>query len=358
MQVSLEELANKVSGEFRGDGSQVVSNALPLQDASEGHLTLLDSVKHIPRFIASNAVAAIVPLQDIDTIFEQTGKPVIGVHDLHAAFIHAILSLRTISIPKQQGIDPRAIVDPSSTIGMDVYIGPNATIGPGCDIASGCRIHAGVHIMEQCRIDEDCEIFPGSVLYPGTILGQRVVLHACAVLGAYGFGYRLRNGQHERTAQLGWVEIENDVEIGSNTTVDRGTYGPTRIGEGTKLDNQIQIGHNAHIGQHNLMCAQVGIAGSTSTGDYVVLGGQVGVCDHIHVGDRVSAAAQTGIAQSVGADAKVMGTPALPSRLSTQVWIATQRLPEMKKELKSLAASIAALQATVAESKLPHSKAA
>ncbi|MDZ4852250.1 MAG: UDP-3-O-(3-hydroxymyristoyl)glucosamine N-acyltransferase [Pirellulaceae bacterium] len=358
MQISLEELANKVSGECRGDGRQVVSNALPLHDASEGHLTLLESVKHIPRFIASKAVAAIVPLQDIDTIFEQTGKPVIGVHDLHAAFIDAIRSLRTISTPKQQGIDPRAIVDPSATIGMDVYVGPNATIGRGCEIASGCRIHAGVHIMEQCRIDEDCEIFPGSVLYPGTILGQRVVLHACAVLGAYGFGYRLRNGQHERTAQLGWVEIENDVEIGANTTVDRGTYGPTRIGEGTKLDNQIQIGHNAHIGRHNLLCAHVGIAGSASTGDYVVLAGQVGVRDHIHVGDRVSAAAQSGILKSLDADAKVMGAPALPFREATQIWIATQRLPEMIKEFRKLAASVAAIQATMPESKLPHSKAA
>ncbi len=358
MLVRLDELANKLSGSVLGDGSLTVSNALPLQDATEGHLTLLDSVKNIPRFVRSGAAAAIVSHQDSQAVFEQSEKPVIAVADLHSAFIQAISSLRPSTIGSYQGIDPRAIIDSTATIEANVYIGPNVVIGPKCHVSSGCRIHASVHLMDGCRLGEDCEIFPNAVLYPGTILGARVMLHACVVLGAYGFGYKLRNGRHERSAQLGWVEIENDVEIGANTTIDRGTYGSTRIGEGTKLDNQIQIGHNVHIGRHNLMCAQVGVAGSTSTGDYVVLGGQAGISDHVHVGDHVIAAAQSGIARNVEAHESVMGTPALSSRKTTQMWINTQRLPEMKKQLRELVASVASLQAMLAPSSEKRSKAA
>ncbi len=358
MQVRLDDLAKRLDGKILGDGSLTVSNALPLQDANEGHLTLLDSLKHVQRFASSPAVAAIVPIQDCDAFYEQSQKPVIAVADLHAKFSEAIGCLRSTITQSFQGIDPRALVDPTASIGPDVYIGPNATVGPHCRVASGCRIHAGVHLMDDCSVAEDCEIFPGAVLYPGTILGRRVLLHAGAVIGGYGFGYRLRDGRHERTAQLGWVEIENDVEVGANTTIDRGTYGPTRIGEGTKLDNLIQIGHNVHLGRHNLMCAQVGVAGSSSTGDYVVLGGQAGVRDHVQLGDYVSVAAQTGITRNVESHESLMGTPALPSRESTQIWIASQRLPDMKKELKELKATVAMLQAAMADSTKMNAKAA
>ncbi len=348
MQVRLDDLANKLGGTVLGDGGQMVENALPLQDASEGHLTLLDSIKHIPRFLRSSATAAMVSKEDSQAIFEHSQRPIIAVTDLHAAFTQAIQFLRPSIADAYQGIDPRAIIDPSAKIVGDVYIGPNTTIGRQCSVAEGCRIHAGVHLMDGCHIGEDCEIFPGCVLYPGTILGKRITLHACVVIGAYGFGYKLRGGRHERTAQLGWVELENDVEVGANTTIDRGTYGPTRIGEGTKLDNQIQIGHNVHLGKHNLMCAQVGIAGSSSTGDYVVLGGQVGVRDHVHIGEHCLAAAQSGIARDLEANESVMGTPAIASRDSTQVWILSQRLPEMKKQLKELTASIDTIQSQLA----------
>ncbi len=358
MQVRLDDLANKLGGTVLGDDRQTVEKASTIQDAGKGHLTLLDSVKHVPRFIRSAAAAAIVLKEDAQAIFEQSQKPVIAVTDLHAAFIQSIHCLRMTTEVVYQGIDPRAIIDASATIANDVYIGPNTTIGRNCSVSTGCRIHAGVHLMDGCHIGQDCEIFPGCVLYPGTILGNRILLHACVILGAYGFGYKLREGRHERTAQLGWVELENEVEVGANTTIDRGTYGPTRIGEGTKLDNLIQIGHNVHLGKHNLICAQAGIAGSSSTGDWVVLGGQVGVRDHVHVGDHCLAAAQSGIARNLEAHESVMGTPAIASRDSTQVWILSQRLPEMKKQLKELAASIAEIQSQLAPTTELRSKAA
>ncbi len=258
------------------------------------------------------------------------------------------MQLRDTPEHEYSGIDPSVRLHPTAQIAQDVYVGPHVSIGPNSQIGAGCRIHAGVRVMDGCRISESCELFPNAVLYPGTILGKRVTIHAGAVLGGYGFGYRTVAGRHERTSQLGWVEIADDVEIGCCTTIDRGTYGPTRIGIGTKLDNQVQIGHNVHLGQHNLLCAQVGIAGSSSTGDYVVLGGQVGVRDHVHLADHSSAAAQSGIARNLEPRESIMGTPALPIREAMQIWITSQRLPEMKKQLAELTATLAKLQQSIA----------
>ena len=190
--------------------------------------------------------------------------------------------------------------------------------------------------MPGCKIGRDCQLFPGVVLYPGTILGDRVILHSNVVLGANGFGYRFAEGRHQPASQLGWVEIGDDVEIGANTTIDRGTYGATTVGCGTKIDNLVQIGHNCRIGKHNLICAHVGIAGSSSTGDYVVLAGQVGVRDHTHIGDRAQIAAQAGVASDVAAGEVMLGSPAIPRYEQAQVWAAMLKLPEMRKTLKRI----------------------
>jgi UDP-3-O-[3-hydroxymyristoyl] glucosamine N-acyltransferase len=197
-------------------------------------------------------------------------------------------------------------------------------------------IHSGVHVMAGCVIGADCELYPGVILYPNTRVGDRCLIHAGTVLGAYGFGYRTANGKHERSAQVGWVEIGNDVELGACVTIDRGTYGATRIGEGTKVDNQVMIGHNCQIGRHNLLCAQVGIAGSSSTGDYVVLAGQVGVKDHVHLGDRVMVAAKSGVMHDIPAGEVWSGSPAFPSRKYMQRVAAVGRLPELRDELRRL----------------------
>jgi len=190
--------------------------------------------------------------------------------------------------------------------------------------------------MNGCTIGCDCVLLPGVVLYPGTVLGDRVTLHAGVVLGSHGFGYKTIEGQHRPTAQLGWVEIEEDVEIGANTTIDRGTYGATRIGAGTKIDNLVQIGHNCKIGRHNLICSQVGIAGSTSTGDYVVLAGQVGLRDHIHIGHRTMVGAQAGVANDIQENQIVLGSPAIPRYEQAMQFAAISKLPEMRKALKRL----------------------
>jgi UDP-3-O-[3-hydroxymyristoyl] glucosamine N-acyltransferase len=194
--------------------------------------------------------------------------------------------------------------------------------------------------MDGCRIGADCELFPAVVLYTDTHVGDRVLIHASSILGAYGFGYKQVNGRHQRTAQLGWVEIENDVEIGAGVTIDRGTYGATRVGEGTKIDNQVMIAHNCRIGRHNLICSQVGIAGSSTTGDYVVMAGQVGLRDHIHVGDRTVIGAQAGVATDVPPDQALLGSPAINQKDQLLIFALLPRLPQMRKDLRQVQSSV------------------
>lgn len=352
--------ANGLSGDSKLSSAPVDSwknvsllDAMPLHDARASDLTLVDSLLHLDAWIASPALVAFAPIGIAEELFlksqatstsveaDELRKPckiVIGVDNAHQSFQAAIVALRGERITKfcWTGIHPTAVIHPTAIVAASANIGPYVTVAAGCTIGERTCIHSGVQIAGHCTIGDDCEIFSNAVLYQGTILHARVMLHASSVLGAYGFGYRQHDNVHVRTAQLGWVEVESDVEIGAGTTIDRGTYGPTRIGRGTKLDNQIQIGHNVHIGEHNLLCAQVGIAGSASTGNYVVLGGQVGVRDHLRLGDRTMAAAQAGIAMDVPAGESVLGSPALPQREATQMWIHSRRLPEIRKQIKTL----------------------
>ena len=194
-------------------------------------------------------------------------------------------------------------------------------------------------------------IHPNVTLYPYTELGQRVVLHAGCVLGANGFGYRQVEGRHVPTAQLGYVRIDADVEIGAAVTIDRGTYGATLIGEGTKIDNQVQIGHNCRIGKHNLLCSQVGIAGSCTTGDYVIMAGQVGLKDHIHLDDNVIIGAKAGVMNDCKKGETYLGAPATPQREQMQIMAVERKLPEMRKEVKALRRELNALKSTSSESK-------
>ena len=226
---------------------------------------------------------------------------------------------------------------------------PGATIGEEVVIGSGTVIHAGVRLMAGCQIGENVTVFPNAVLYENTKVGDRAIIHSGAVLGANGFGYKENEGRHQLSAQLGWVEICDEVEIGACATVDRGTYGPTVVGEGTKVDNLVQIAHNCRIGKHNLICSQVGIAGSTTTGDYVVMAGQVGVHDHVHIGDRAVLCSKAGVPNNVAADEMVLGQPATPIRQQKLQMAAIAKLPEMRKQFKKLQREIAKLQSQLAD---------
>jgi UDP-3-O-[3-hydroxymyristoyl] glucosamine N-acyltransferase len=186
------------------------------------------------------------------------------------------------------------------------------------------------------------------MLYENTVIGDRAIIHGGAVIGAYGFGYTHVAGQHVLSAQLGYVRIGNDVEIGAASTIDRGTYGATSIGDGTKIDNMVQIAHNCRIGKHNIICAQVGIAGSSSTGDYVVIGGQAGLRDHVHIGNGARLGAMAGITNNVPDGAVMLGVPATPEREQKLQLAALFKLPEMRQEFKAMRRVVGDLQKAIA----------
>jgi UDP-3-O-[3-hydroxymyristoyl] glucosamine N-acyltransferase len=194
--------------------------------------------------------------------------------------------------------------------------------------------------MAGTRIAEEVVIFPNAVLYANSVVGPRCIIHAGALIGAYGFGYDSESGEHTLAPQLGNVILGADVDVGSGSTIDRGTYGPTIIGDGTKIDNLVMIAHNCRIGRHNLICAQVGIAGSTTTGDYVVLAGQVGVRDHIHIGSRAVLGAMSGVMNNVNEDARMVGIPATPEKEQMRKQAALSRLPEMRRQLRLLQVAV------------------
>ncbi len=341
---TLFDIAKLVEGTLVGISTSAaektnIVDAFPLTDATPHSITLLDNAANADSLVQSAATAAIVPAAQLDEILKSIKSStliLIAVDHPHQAFEKAIEYLRPANNRLFTGIHPTAVLGDNVQLGRDVCIGPYVTVDANCTIGDRTVLHAGTRVMAHCSVGRDCELFPNTVLYPKTVLEDRVVLHSGTVLGAYGFGYKQVQGRHNRTAQLGWVHLESDVEVGANTTIDRGTYGATRIATGTKIDNLVQIGHNVKVGPHNLICSQVGIAGSSSTGSYVVLGGQVGIRDHIHLGDRCMAGAQSGIAADVPADEVVVGAPAAPRKEALQSMLAIQRLPEMRKQLRQM----------------------
>ena len=338
MPIALEELAGLVGGTLVGAGV-AIGGASTLETAGPDDLTLIDALDKLPLLGKSRAAAAIVPRNA-----GPLDRPTVEVDDVHAAFATVVSRLRPPRPRVRIGVSPLASVDPTATIGADVDIHPHATVGAGAVIGAGCTIHPGACIMAGCRLGAGTVVFPNAVLYEETRVGCRCLIHAGAVLGGYGFGYKSTASGHALSPQLGWVELGDDVEIGAGTTIDRGTYGPTCVGSGTKIDNLVMIAHNCRLGRHNMICSQVGVAGSTTTGDWVVMAGQVGVRDHVHIGDKAVLGARSGVSNDVPPGITVLGEPAIELR-DRKLQLATMsKLPEMRKDLKHLVARVDALE--------------
>lgn len=340
---TLAEIAQRLGGELSGDGDMTIVDVSTLGDGRDGHLTFIDHADKLPRLARDQSSAAIVPR---GVVCE--GKHSVAVDNVHKAFAEMVRWFRPPRAARRVGVSPRAIVSETARIADDVDIHAGAIIGDEVEIGRGATIHGGANIMVGSKIGEGATIFPNAVLYENTVVGPRSIVHAGAVLGAYGFGYKLHEGRYQLSQQLGHVVLGADVEVGAGTTIDRGTYGATSIGEGTKIDNQVQIGHNCVMGKHNMICSQVGVAGSTTTGDYVVMAGQVGVRDHVHIGDRAVLGAMCGVSNDVEAGAHMLGTPAVREREQKVLFACYFKLPELRKQVKSLERSVAALEERVA----------
>ena len=328
MAVTVRFLADLVGGKVVGDEGRIIHAARTLHEAQPGDVTFLDQARHAGKLAGCQADAVLVPRG-----VQASDRTLVEVDDPLFAFVEIVKHFQGRQAHLPSGIDSRAVLGAEVAIGADPSIAAFVVVGQGTRIGARCIIHSGAVIGKNCSIGDDAVIHSNAVLYDDTVLGDRVIVHANATLGADGFGYRLQEGRHVKVPQLGTVVIGDDVEIGAGTTIDRAPFGSTRIGNGTKIDNLVQIAHNCQIGQHNVLASQVGIAGSCTTGSYVVMGGQVGVRDHLVIGDRVMLAAKTGVANDVPAGKRMFLSPAHEERDAYRIAICLGKLPEMRRDL-------------------------
>jgi UDP-3-O-[3-hydroxymyristoyl] glucosamine N-acyltransferase len=333
---TLSDLARHVGGRVIGDGQVEIHNVATIDKAGAGEITFLAN-PHYQRFLArSKAAAIIVGPGLINDLSPQSEQRYLEVSDPYVAFAK-ILQLFSAPAQFDQHISPLAYLHPTVMVGEKVTIFPHVFVSREVKIGAGSVLHPGVFLGEGCQVGEDCILHPNVVVRDGCRLGHRVLLHAGVVVGSDGFGFAGEGSNRIKIPQVGIVEIEDDVEIGANTTIDRATLGSTVIGRGTKIDNLVQIAHNVMIGENCIIAAQVGIAGSTSIGKDVTLAGQVGVVNHVRIGDGARIGPQSGIPKSVPAGAFLSGglAPA-PHREWLKVMTLLPRLPKLWDRVRRL----------------------
>lgn len=323
-----------------GDENLVIKRVNTLELAEEGDITFLANRKYIKQIYTTKASAIILP----ETVSGPENLTQLKVDDPYYAFALVMEKIHGHRRHPLEGIDPSAKIDSSAKIGKGARIGANVVICKGVVIGKNAVIYPNCFIGPDCKIGDNLILYPNVVIYEGVIIGNNVTVHSGTVIGEDGFGYATHNGVHHKIPQVGNVIIEDDVEIGSNCTIDRATIGSTIIGRGTKLSNLIAIGHGTQIGQHCLMVAQVGIAGSTKVGDYVTMGGQVGVVGHIRIGNRVTIGAKSGVVNNIEDDQTVLGAPAVPIQEAKRKILLTGQLPEFKERIKQLTKRVEQLE--------------
>jgi UDP-3-O-[3-hydroxymyristoyl] glucosamine N-acyltransferase len=337
----LAELAELVSGRVEGDPERAVEAIRALETAGPADLSFVTLARHRARALASGAGALLVGESLAAGIGEQReGRPGGGADLLVVAdpgyALARLLELFHPAEVREPGAHPTAIVEAGAVVDPAAHLGPYAVIGAGSTIGPGAAVLAHAVVGRGCVIGERALIHPHAVLYDRTAVGAGCIVHSGVVLGGDGFGYATHGGVHHKLPQVGRVVLEEEVEIGANTTIDRAALGETRVGAGTKIDNQVMLGHNVRVGRRSLLCAQVGIAGSTRIGDGVVLGARVGAVDHVEIGDGVQAAAGTDVFESLPAGAVVGGSPAHEIGRWRRQMVLLWKLEEMFRRLRAI----------------------
>jgi UDP-3-O-[3-hydroxymyristoyl] glucosamine N-acyltransferase len=348
--MTTRELADLVQGELHGPADGLIDDVAALKEADSRHVAFLENAAALRQLPSCSAGAFLLPPHLLEQTRPLAGPtPLIVVADAMGAFVTAMLRFRPVVPPPRIGISPDARVSPTACLHDQTQVFPGATIGDDVQCGADCTIYPGVYIGAGCRLGENVTIYPNAVLYDGVTIGDRVIIHATAVIGSDGFGYRFLEGRFHKIPHTGTVIIEDDVEIGAGTTIDRGMIGATVIGAGTKLDNQVMIAHNCRIGRHNAFASQVGLAGSTTSGDYVRCGGQAGIADHSHLGTGSSIGAKAGLFGVVPDGAEYHGYPAGPAKEQYRIVMTMQKLPEMRKQLRALEDELRQLRTQLAQ---------
>lgn len=338
MQVTVADIAAACGGTVIGNGSLEITGVAGLSEAGPQDLSFLANPRYEPQVLTTRAGAVLVgkeyPIKCVQILVKAPDQ----------ALGALMMRFGRFPTPPRPGVHPTAIVGDGVKLGQNISIGPYAVLGAGVSIGDNTVIQAHVVIDEGAAIGSDCLIYSNVSIREFCKIGSRVIIHCGTVIGSDGFGYVPVNGRHQKIPQIGIVIIEDDVEIGSNVSIDRARFGATLVGAGTKIDNLVQIAHNVRIGRDCLIISQVGIAGSTHLGDRVTLAGQVGLIGHIKVGNDVTVGAQSGVSKDLEAGQTYFGSPAHPIKTTMEQIVHVRRIPRIAAEVKKLQAEIETLK--------------
>lgn len=333
MEFSAKQIAQFVQGVIEGDENATVNTFAKIEDGKPGAISFLSNPKYTHYIYDTESSIVLV---DKSVELEKPTKATLVRVDNAYECVAKLLQLYDSMKPKKTGIDSLAFVSPSAKIGENVYIGAFAYVGDNVVIGDGCQIYPNVVICENAKVGNDCLFYPNVTIYHDCHVGNRVTLHAGSVVGSDGFGFAPSENGYDKIPQIGIVTIEDDVEIGANTCIDRSTMGSTYVRKGVKLDNLVQIAHNTDIGANTVMSAQVGVAGSTKVGQWCMFGGQVGIAGHITIGNKVFLGAQSGVPSSLKDDQTLIGTPPMEKLPYFKSQAIFQRLPDLYKQIQKL----------------------
>jgi UDP-3-O-[3-hydroxymyristoyl] glucosamine N-acyltransferase len=340
--LTLSEIAQRLGGEVVGDAAISITGLSSADLARPGDLTFAESAAYLAAADQSGASAILAW-----GTASGAAKPLVRVANPRTAMAR-LLPLFFPPEPREPGIHPTATIDPSCEIHPTASIGPNCVVAAGTLIGARSVLMAGNYLGRDCVLAEDVTLFPNVVIYARSRIGARVTIHAGTVIGSDGYGYVFDEGRHRKVLQTGNVVILEDVEIGANTAIDRGAFGSTVIGRGTKIDNLVHVAHNVVVGANCLIMGQSGFAGSTRLGDYCVIASQSGIAGHLTLGRQSTVGAKSGVMRDVPDGGKVLGIPAMPDKQTKRAWIALQQLPELLKRTRELERQVEDLKAFLA----------